>query len=164
MHGLLSRNINAGVHVCVRGADVSLRDVTIAQMGNGARECELRHAPEARGGFREFWKKSVELSWELDTEREGSTFGACRGQTKLRATGAARDGGAIIEKIVHLSCLCRNHQLKGNKRFRTWTKKSLRVFRVLGLLCSMYIYIYILRTFYVRFTYPYLATQQTVWI
>ena len=34
-----------------------------------------------------------ELSWELDTEREGSTFGARRGQTNLRATGAARDEG-----------------------------------------------------------------------
>ena len=33
------------------GADVSLRDVTIAQMGNGATECGWRHAPEAREGF-----------------------------------------------------------------------------------------------------------------
>ena len=31
-----------------RGADVSLRDVTIAQMENGVKECEWRHAPEAR--------------------------------------------------------------------------------------------------------------------
>ena len=30
---------------------------------------------------------------ELDTEREGSTFEARRGQTNLCATGAARDGG-----------------------------------------------------------------------
>ena len=41
------------------GADVSLRDVTIIQMGNGARECRWRHAPEARGGFWGFWRKSV---------------------------------------------------------------------------------------------------------
>ena len=33
-----------------------------------------------------------QLGWELDTEREGITFGARRGQTNLRATGAARDG------------------------------------------------------------------------
>ena len=33
------------------GVDVSLRDVTIAKMGNGAKECGLRHAPEARGEF-----------------------------------------------------------------------------------------------------------------
>ena len=37
MHGLLRCNINAGVHAVE--ADVSLRDVTIAQMGNGPTEC-----------------------------------------------------------------------------------------------------------------------------
>ena len=42
----------------VRGADVSLRDVTMAQMGNGASKCEWRHAPEARGGFGDFEKVS----------------------------------------------------------------------------------------------------------
>ena len=63
-----------GVHARTGGADVSLRDVTIAQMGNGASKCEWRHAPEARGGFWEFWRKLVEL--RLDTGREGSSF-AC---------------------------------------------------------------------------------------
>ena len=43
-----------------RGVDVSLRDVTIAQMGNGHSKCEWRHAPEARGGFSDLKKK---LSW-----------------------------------------------------------------------------------------------------
>ena len=66
-------------------------------MGDGARESEWRQAPEAHGGFWGFWKS--QLSWELDTEREGSTFGARRRQTKLRATGAARDGvGGQMEK------------------------------------------------------------------
>ena len=74
-------NINAGVHVPACGANVSLRDVTRAQMRNGDRECEWRHAPEACGGFWRFFKKSVEL--RLDTEREGSIFGAHRGQTNL---------------------------------------------------------------------------------
>ena len=37
---LLRCNINAGVHARTHGADVSLRDVTIAQIGNGDRECE----------------------------------------------------------------------------------------------------------------------------
>ena len=41
------------------GADVSLRDITIAQMGNGAREWGWRHAPEARGGFWRFWKSQL---------------------------------------------------------------------------------------------------------
>ena len=75
----------------MRGADVSLKDVTIAQMGNGARECEWRHTLEAHAeDFGDF--EESQWSWELDTEREGSTFGARRGQTNLRATGAARMG------------------------------------------------------------------------
>ena len=61
MHVLLRCNINAGVHARSDGADVSLRDVTIAQLGNGASKCEWRHAPEARGGFWEFWRKLIEL-------------------------------------------------------------------------------------------------------
>ena len=45
------------------GVDVSFRDVTIAQMGNGATECGWRHALEARGGFWGFWKSQLfELS------------------------------------------------------------------------------------------------------
>ena len=68
VHGLLRCHINIGVHAHARGADVSLRDVTIAQMGNGASKCEWRHAPEARGGFWDFEKVS-ELSWILPREK-----------------------------------------------------------------------------------------------
>ena len=39
-----------------------------------------------------------QLSWELDTEREGSTLRDRRGQTNLRATGAARDGWGQMKK------------------------------------------------------------------
>ena len=47
---------------CAGGADVSLRDVIITQMGNGASKCEWRHPLEARGGFGEFLKcQLVEL-------------------------------------------------------------------------------------------------------
>ena len=42
-----------------RGADVSLRDVTIAQMGTRATECGWCHSPEARGGFLEIWKSQL---------------------------------------------------------------------------------------------------------
>ena len=39
------------------------------------------------------WGFFEKVSWvELDTGRHGSTFGARRGQTNLRATGAARHG------------------------------------------------------------------------
>ena len=51
-----------------------------------------------RRGFGGIWKKSA--SEELDSEREGSTFGARWGQTNLCATGAARDGGGQMEKSL----------------------------------------------------------------
>ena len=54
---------------CAGGANISLRDVTIAQMRNGASKCEWRHAPEARGGFGKFWRKLVELRTRLRTKR-----------------------------------------------------------------------------------------------
>ena len=58
MHGLLRRNINTSVHTRARGADVSLRDVTIAQMGNGlASANDLTHRKRAED-FVRFWKKS----------------------------------------------------------------------------------------------------------
>ena len=38
---------------------MSLRDITMAQMVNGASKCEWRHSPETRGGFWEILKKSV---------------------------------------------------------------------------------------------------------
>ena len=60
-------------------------------MGNGDRECEWRHAPEARAEDLGDFEKS-QLSWELDSEREGSTFGAHGSQTNLHATGAAQMG------------------------------------------------------------------------
>ena len=47
------------VFTCAGGADVSLRDVTIAQMGNGTSKCGWRHAPEAHGGFGGFWKSQL---------------------------------------------------------------------------------------------------------
>ena len=81
-------------------ADVSLRDVTIAQMGNGASECRWRHAPEARRGFGGFWKS--QLSWVLPWRRR-LTFtcspkpgqwpcGGCH--TRLEA-----DGKFILERL-----------------------------------------------------------------
>ena len=90
------------VLTCGRGADVSLRDVTIAQMGNGASKCEWRHSPEARGGFGGFWK-SQELSWGLAREKMvdfrllAEALGKCR----------TRWGGGRCKsqnrKIVYLS-------------------------------------------------------------
>ena len=49
-----------------RRADISLRDVTIAQIGNEASKCEWCHAPEAHGGFWDFEKVSWVENWTLN--------------------------------------------------------------------------------------------------
>ena len=46
------------------------------------------------------------MSWELDTEREGSTFRACWGKTNLRATGAARDGWGEADGKARTERIC----------------------------------------------------------
>ena len=81
MHGLLKCNINTGVHARARGADVSLRDVTIVQMRNGASMCECRHAPEARRGFGDFEKVSC-----VDT---------CLGKRRLSFAGSRRPWAGV---------------------------------------------------------------------
>ena len=138
-------------------ADVSLRDVTIGQMGNGARECGWRHAPGARGGFCGFWKS--QFSWELDSEREESTFGARWGETNLRAKGVARDrgGGGVRwkshnRKNVYLSPYV--EEPLNSKVIKCFIPelRSCTCFSCFGI--PMF-YVYMLWTFYVRFTYPY---------
>ena len=86
-------------------------------------------------------KKSVR--WELDSEREGSTFGARRGQTNLCTNGrhtcwgGGTDGKSQHRKICISFPFVKTFNSKVIKRYCTWTKKSLRVFRVSGFLCSM---------------------------
>ena len=109
-------------------------------MGNRVTQCEWRHAPEARGGFGEFLKKSV--CWELDTERDGGLSLACGdlcGGCHTCCGGERGRWKSQNRKIVPLSLCWRTFKLKGNKKARTWTKKSLRVFRISRFLCSMYI-------------------------
>ena len=69
-----------------RRADVSLRDVTIAQMGNVASKCEWRHAPEVHVGFCDFEKVS---RVETCLERRRLTIAYSRRPW----AGVARDGG-----------------------------------------------------------------------
>ena len=125
----------------MRRGDVSLRDVTIAQMGNGARECEWHHALEARGGFWEFWRKLVELS--SASGEDGWLSLACWSQASglvAGATGVAgADGKVIIERLCISLPYVETFNSKGNKRFRTWTK-WLHVFHDSEFLCSMYIH------------------------
>ena len=70
--------------------DVSFRDVKIKIPDRGMWMTSCTGSE--RGGFWGVWKKSV--SWELDSEREGSTFGARWDQTNLCATGKV-----IIERL-----------------------------------------------------------------
>ena len=79
------------------GTNVSLRDVTIAQMGNGAIESRWRHALEARRGFWEIWKSQfVELSsasgedgW-LSLDRRSQTSGLVAGATRVCVCGGGQ--------------------------------------------------------------------------
>ena len=60
MHGLLRCNINAGVHARWQSGRVTQRWHNSPRWETEASECKWRHAPEARGGFWEILKKSVE--------------------------------------------------------------------------------------------------------
>ena len=121
------------------GADESLRDVTIAQMGNGARECGWRHAPESGGGFWRFWKSQwVELSCVL-TRKKTLDF-------RLLAE-------ALWRVPLMLGCGRWKSQNRKNVYLSPYVEEPLnskvikslvpelrsRVFRVTRFLCSMYI-------------------------
>ena len=121
-------------------------------MRSGVTECVWRHAPEERGGFGKILEKSV--SWELDTERDGwlsLARGDLCGGCHTCWWGGVR-WKSQNRKIVPLT-LCRiTFKLKGNKKVRTWTKKSLRVFRVSRSyvqsdMCYIYIYMNIICPF-----------------
>ena len=74
--------------MCTGGADMSLRDVTIAEMGNEVTKCGWCHALEVCGGFGGFWKSQVvELS---PASGEDGWLLLARGGL---ATGAHKMGG-----------------------------------------------------------------------
>ena len=74
-----------------------------------------------RGGFGEIWEKSVSWDWDL---------GEAKRICALRAPHVLRGGRwkSQHRKMVSLSLCRKTFKLKGNKKFRTWTKKSLSVF------------------------------------
>ena len=74
-------------------ADVSLRDVTIAQRGN--RGLWVRMTSRTGSARRILWDFEKVSELKLDTEGDGSNSGARWGETNLRATGVARDGDQI---------------------------------------------------------------------
>ena len=139
------------------GADVSLRDVTIAQMGNGARECGWRHAPEARGGFGGFWKNQlVELRTRHRTRRvdfRGSLRPDEFARYGRRTCWEGADGKASTERLCISLPYVETFNAKVLKSFVP-ELRSRKCFSCFGI--PMF-YVYMLWTFYVRFTYSCMA-------
>ena len=134
-------------------ADVLLRDVTIAQMGNRAWECEWHHVPEARGGFWGFWKSQ---SWVQFCLRRRRLAFACSPKPDFVA-GAAHVGGrgrwkSQNRKNVYLSPYF--EEPLNSKVIKSFVPK-LRSRKCFSSFKIPMFYVYMLWTFYVRFTYPY---------
>ena len=134
---------------------VTLRCHNSPRWETEASECEWRHAPETRGGFWEILKKSV--SWDETCLGGRRLVFACSRRHLWRVPHVL---GVQMKKPELKDCtslsLCRRtFKLKGDEKFRTWTKNSLRDFQISRFLCSvLYIYIW---TLYVYFVYQYLA-------
>ena len=139
------------VFTCANGADVSLRDVTIAQMGNGARECGWRHAPEARGTFWGFWK-----SWVLSREKmvgfrllaEARPVALWRMPHVLREEGRWKSQNI---KNVYLSPFV--EEPLNSKVIKSFVPE-LRSRKCFSCFEIPMFYVYMLWTFSVRFAYP----------
>ena len=82
------------------------------------RGCEWRHAPEA---WAEIWEKWG--SWILASEEDGwlSELAEALGRVLHVVCGIWK---SQHRKMVSLSLCGKTFKLKGNKKFRTWTKKS----------------------------------------
>ena len=127
---------------------MSLRDVTIAwddETGDKVRVTSRTGSAQRSLGIS---KKVREL--KQDAEWGGSTFGARWGETNLCRTRLGPDEEANIKRLC-LSPYVETFNLKVIKRFRTWTKKSLRVFEFRDF-CVLR-YVYMLPTFDVHFAH-----------
>ena len=132
------------------GADVSLRDVTIAQMENGARECGWRQAPEARGGFWWFWKS--QLSWVLPREKTVDFRLLAEALRRMRTCWwVGADGKFIIDRL----CISLPYVETFNSKVIKGFVPELRSRYVFSCFGIPMFYVYMLWTFYVSFTYPY---------
>ena len=72
VHGLLRCNINTIIHAHARRAEVSLRDVTIAQMGNGGQQVRMMSLTWSARRILGDFEKVCELRWDLP---RGKTVG-----------------------------------------------------------------------------------------
>ena len=125
------------VFTCVH-ADMSLRDVTIAQMGNGAKECGWHHALEACGGFWGFWKSQLV---ELRTRHEKDWLSGFAEARRICALRVPYEMGGRWKsqnrKNVYLSPYVKEHL--NSKVIKSFIPelRSRKCFCVLGFLCSM---------------------------
>ena len=141
------------------GEDVSFTDAKIkSQREDVTRDVnDVMHRKRARRilGIWEKWE-----SWELDSEHEGSIFGACWGQTNLCAMGATRvvggDGKASIERL----CLSPYVEKPFNSKVIKSLVSELRSRKYFSCFGNPMFYVYMLWTFYVRFTYSCMGMLQ----
>ena len=121
-------------------------------MGNGATECGWRHAPEARGGFWGFWKKSV--GWvEFCLGRRQLAF-ACSPKPGQWPCGGCRTrwGGGRCKsqnrKNVYLSPYVEEPL---NSKVIKCFVPELRSHKCFSCFEIPMFYVYMIWTFYVRF-------------
>ena len=90
-----------------------------------------------RGGFGEIWEKSVSWVGSCGPKKKGDS----RLLAEARPVALWRTDRKVSIEIMCISLLMSKNLLtqRGNKKFRTWTKKSSSVFRISGFLYSMYI-------------------------
>ena len=113
--------MSAGDHARA-GADVSFRDITIKIPDRGCDQgFEWRHAPEA-------WAERFEKSqWvEFCLGRRRLTFVS----SPRPCVGCVRGLGQMEKSGVSLSLCRRTFKLKGNKKFRTWSRKCFSCFGI----------------------------------
>ena len=112
--------------------------------------CEWRHAPEARSvDFGDFEKS--QLSWVLQSEEEGWLSLAHSGLV----AGASRVGGADGKANIERLCLSLYVEKPLNSKVIKSFVPELRSRKCFWFFGIPMFYVYMLRTFYVRFAYPY---------
>ena len=140
-----------------RGEDVSFTDIKIRIPDKKVDQWMWMTSctGSVRGGFWGFWKKSVESRTGHRTRRVD--FGAHRGQTNLRAMGIARDGWGSDKKSQNRKNAYLSPYVEEplNSRVIKSFEPELRSSKCFSCFGITMFYVYMLWTFYVRFTYPY---------
>ena len=136
--------MSAGVHARA-GADVSFRDVTIKIPDRGRHQgCDWRHVPEAWAEI--FQKRQLVESCRPKKKGDFRLLAEALWWVPHVVWGGSK---SHYRKMVSLSLYRKTFKLKGNKIFRTWTKKSqvFFVFRdsyvlyiwVMNIICTFHI-------------------------